>query len=41
MKILIADIGSTSFRYRLIEQESEAVLAQGKVERIGRAAGSC
>ncbi|HYN03819.1 MAG TPA: acetate/propionate family kinase, partial [Vicinamibacteria bacterium] len=41
MKILIANIGSTSFKYRLLETEGEAVLAQGKVERIGRPGGDC
>ncbi|HXK12113.1 MAG TPA: acetate/propionate family kinase [Vicinamibacteria bacterium] len=39
MKILIANIGSTSFKYRLLETEGEVALAQGKVERIGR--GGC
>ena len=41
MKILIANIGSTSFKYRLLETQGEAVLAQGKVERIGRPGGDC
>jgi acetate kinase len=41
VKILIANIGSTSFKYRLLETEGEAVLAQGKVERIGRPGGDC
>jgi len=39
MKILIANIGSTSFKYRLLETEGERVLGQGRVERIGR--GDC
>jgi acetate kinase len=34
MKILIANIGSTSFRYRLIEQESEAARAVGEVVSV-------
>lgn len=34
MRILIANIGSTSFKYRLLEMPGEAVLAQGRVERI-------
>ncbi len=34
-KILVANIGSTSFKFRLIEMPSERVLAQGGVERIG------
>mgnify|MGYP003473255661 CR=1 FL=1 len=37
MKILIANIGSTSFKYRLLETEGERVLGQGKVERVGSA----
>lgn len=36
-KILVANIGSTSFKFRLIEMPSERVLAQGGVERIGSA----
>ncbi len=34
-KILVANIGSTSFKFRLFEMPSERVLAQGGVERIG------
>jgi len=34
-KILVANIGSTSFKFRLIEMPSERVLAIGGVERIG------
>jgi acetate kinase len=41
MKILIANIGSTSFKYRLLEMPGEAVLGQGRVERIGRPGGDC
>jgi acetate kinase len=37
-KILVANIGSTSFKFRLIEMPSERVLAKGGVERIGSAA---
>ncbi len=35
--ILVANIGSTSFKFRLIEMPSERVLAKGGVERIGSA----
>ncbi len=35
--ILVANIGSTSFKCRLIEMPSERVLAKGGVERIGSA----
>jgi acetate kinase len=34
-QILVANIGSTSFKFRLIEMPSERVLARGGVERIG------
>jgi acetate kinase len=35
MKILVANIGSTSFKYRLFDMTSGAVLAEGRTERIG------
>ena len=35
--ILVANIGSTSFKFRLIEMPSERVLAKGGIERIGSA----
>jgi acetate kinase len=41
MKCLIPNIGSTSFKYRLLEMPSEAVLAEGRVERIGQAGSEC
>ena len=41
MKILVANIGSTSFKYRLLEMPEMTALAQGRVERIGRAGGDC
>jgi len=34
-QILVANIGSTSFKFRLFEMPSERVLARGAVERIG------
>ena len=34
-QILVANIGSTSFKFRLIEMPSERVLAKGGIERIG------
>jgi len=36
-QILVANIGSTSFKFRLIEMPSERVLAKGGIERIGGA----
>jgi acetate kinase len=41
MKCLIANIGVTSFKYRLLEMPEEAVLAKGHVERIGKPGGEC
>src|ERR1700722_5712072 len=35
MKILIANLGSTSFKYRLYDMAGERLLARGGVERIG------
>ena len=34
-QILVSNIGSTSFKFRLFEMPSEKVLAKGGVERIG------
>jgi acetate kinase len=39
MRILVANIGSTSFKYRLYDMETGAVLARGLVERIGQPGG--
>jgi acetate kinase len=41
MKILIPNIGSTSFKFRVLEMPQETVLAQGRVERIGQPGGEC
>jgi acetate kinase len=35
MKILVANLGSTSFKYRLYDMAGERLLARGGVERIG------
>lgn len=35
MKILVANVGSTSFKYRLFDMSTESVLAEGRLERIG------
>jgi acetate kinase len=40
MKCLIPNIGSTSFKYRVLEMPGEVILAQGRVERIGQP-GEC
>lgn len=40
MKVLVANIGSTSFKYRLFDMSNGAVLAEGHTERIGQG-GSC
>lgn len=35
MKVLVANLGSTSFKFRLFDMESEQQLARGGIERIG------
>ena len=35
MKILVANLGSTSFKYQLLDMEGERQLARGGIERIG------
>ena len=35
VKILVANLGSTSFKYRLFDMPGERLLARGGVERIG------
>jgi acetate kinase len=35
MKVLVANLGSTSFKYRLFEMDGERQLARGGIERIG------
>jgi acetate kinase len=41
MKILVANLGSTSFKYRLFDMTDEKVLARGGVERIGSIQARC
>ncbi len=41
MKILVANLGSTSFKYRLFDMNDEKVLARGGVERIGSDTARC
>jgi acetate kinase len=41
MKILVANLGSTSFKYRLFDMTSEQQLARGGVERIGSPQSDC
>lgn len=41
MKILVANLGSTSFKYALYDMTDERVLARGRVERIGEASSPC
>jgi acetate kinase len=41
MKCLIPNIGSTSFKYRVLKMPEETVLANGRVERIGQPGGDC
>ena len=39
MNILVSNIGSTSFKYRLLDVDTGNVLASGRVERIGQPGG--
>jgi acetate kinase len=39
MKILVANIGSTSFKYRLYDMRNGSVIGRGLVERIGQPGG--
>jgi acetate kinase len=41
MLILVANIGSTSFKYRLLRMDGERVLARGKIERISPDNATC
>jgi acetate kinase len=41
LKILVANLGSTSFKYRLFDMAEERVLARGGVERIGSDKSRC
>lgn len=36
MKVLVANLGSTSFKYRLFDMSNETQLARGGIERIGQ-----
>ena len=41
MKILVANLGSTSFKYRLFEMPSGRQSARGSIDRIGEEASHC
>src|SRR5437016_1907656 len=41
MKILVANLGSTSFKYRLFDMAGERIIARGGVERIGSDSSRC
>ena len=41
MKVLVANLGSTSFKYRLFDMDSEEQLARGGIDRIGSAESYC
>ncbi|NLF09335.1 MAG: acetate/propionate family kinase [Pirellulaceae bacterium] len=41
MKILVANLGSTSFKYRLFDMDGGGQLARGGIERIGSAESRC
>src|SRR6202142_4123324 len=41
MSPLVANIGSTSFKYRILDMPHEHLLAEGRVERIGQPGSAC
>ena len=41
MNVLVANIGSTSFKYRLFDMTDETQLARGGIERIGSESSAC
>ena len=41
MKILVANLGSTSFKYRLFDLPAETQLARGGIDRIGQSPSAC
>lgn len=41
MKILVANLGSTSFKYRLFDLPAETQLARGGIDRIGQSESAC
>ena len=41
MKILVANLGSTSFKYRLFDMQQQRQLARGGIERIGSPESLC
>ena len=41
MKILVANLGSTSFKYRLFDLPAETQLARGGIDRIGQPQSAC
>lgn len=41
MKILVANLGSTSFKYRLYDLSDERQLARGGIDRIGQGQSAC
>ncbi len=41
MKVLVANLGSTSFKYRLFDLSDERQLARGGIDRIGQAESAC
>ena len=41
MKLLVANLGSTSFKYRLFDLSDERQLARGGIDRIGESQSAC
>lgn len=36
MKIMVSNVGSSSFKYQIIDMDNENILAKGSVERVGK-----
>lgn len=41
MKVLVANLGSTSFKYRLFDLSDESELARGGIDRVGESESHC
>src|SRR5262245_31742232 len=41
MKVLVANLGSTSFKYRVFDLPAETQLAKGGIDRIGQPLSKC
>lgn len=40
MKIMVSNVGSSSFKYQIIDMDNETTLAKGSVERVGKSSST-